>query len=131
MNSSPKLKQVECIGVSAFEGCSELESVIIGDNVTIIEGKAFAGLNKLKKVIIKNKIRKIEYSAFSGNNNLRTIIIESEIPPSINNSYPPFPNVDQVGYFIYVPKNSVETYKNAWRLHKYSSRIKAMQELEN
>ena len=126
MNSSPELREVEEIAFSAFKDCSELETIIIGDNVTKIGSTAFASLNKLKKVTIKNKIKEIQTGAFAGCKSLKTIIIESEAIPFTGTGV--FPDVKQE-WFIYVPKRSVKTYKD-W-FQKYSDRIKAIEDLEN
>ena len=53
------------IGIKAFEGCTELTSVTIGDNLTYISKSAFVGCSGLTSVTIGNKITTIAANAFS------------------------------------------------------------------
>ena len=53
------------IGAQAFEGCTELTSVTIGDNLTYISKSAFVGCSGLTSVTIGNKITTIAANAFS------------------------------------------------------------------
>ena len=55
---------IKRIGVSAFENCKELESVIIGDGVDTIRDEAFYGCSKLKKLTLGNNVRYIGDQAF-------------------------------------------------------------------
>ena len=66
-----KLKEVaitsgDSIGGGAFNGCTSLTSVIIGDSVTSIGESAFKGCSSLTSVIIGSGVTSIESSAFSG-----------------------------------------------------------------
>ena len=58
--------EVTTIGENAFVGCSNLTSVTIGDNVTGIGKSAFSGCNSLPSVAIPNNVIIIGDSAFQG-----------------------------------------------------------------
>ena len=124
---------VTCIGNSAFEECKALTSVSIGNSVTSIGKYAFAwcsnltsitiprlvtsidqfafyGCSNLSSLTISNSVMSIGQSAFEYCSGLTSIISKANTPPvcanycfnEINKSIP-----------VYVPANSVETYKKA------------------
>ena len=70
---------VTSIGKSAFEGCSGLTSVVIGNSVTSIENYTFENCSGLTSVEIPNSVASIGESAFSGCSSLTSI----EIPNSV------------------------------------------------
>ncbi|MBQ7761404.1 MAG: leucine-rich repeat protein [Clostridia bacterium] len=72
-------KPVEAIGYSAFENCTNLESVIISSGITKINQSAFYSCKKLESVTIQNGIEKIGSYAFSGCTSLASV----EIPNSV------------------------------------------------
>lgn len=70
----------------AFEGCTDLNSVVILDSVTEIGMEAFVGCSNLKKVIVPSSVTTIGQGAFWGCENLTEIVIPksvSKIEPSI------------------------------------------------
>lgn len=75
---------VTTIGTSAFEGCSNLQSVTLPSSITTINTDAFYGCNKLANVNLHEGITTISLRAFWGCN-LDTIIIPSTVT-SIGNA---------------------------------------------
>lgn len=67
------------IGMYAFLGCSNLESIDISEGVTLIEYGAFKDCSKLKNIIMPQGLNKIESSAFKNCSSL----INIEIPNSV------------------------------------------------
>ena len=70
----------------AFEGCTDLNSVVILDSVTEIGMEAFVGCSNLKKVIVPSSVTTIGQGAFWGCESLTEIVIPksvSKIEPSI------------------------------------------------
>ena len=147
MNTVPELRNVNDIRFDSFAGCTELESIIIGDNVLYIQARAFSYLKKLKNITFNNKIEVISNDVFRGCTaltsltfpksinffasgafedcpNLKTFIIKAENPPRINT----FPSLFSTGDepTIYVPANSVENYKKAEGWKKYAAKIQAI-----
>ncbi len=59
----------------AFSGCSSLESVTIGDSVTIIGYDAFSGCTDLESVTIGDSVTSIGYEAFYGCSKLTSVTI--------------------------------------------------------
>ena len=74
------------IGVRAFLDCTGLTEVTIGDYVLMIDNRAFSGCNGLKKLTIGHGVKTIGYDAFAGCDGLQTIICKPATPPVVANS---------------------------------------------
>jgi len=93
---------VSSIGVSAFSGCINLQSVVIPDSVSSIGVSAFSECINLHSVSIAEGITSIDDATFSGDENLDIIAIPKSVT-SIN--FGAFYGCD--GLVLYIP-NSVE-----------------------
>jgi hypothetical protein len=67
------------IGYSAFNSCSNLVSVTIGNSVTSINGYAFQNCSSLASVTIPNSVTSIGSNSFYGCNSLTSVIIPSSV----------------------------------------------------
>ncbi len=68
-----------------FYGCTNITTLIIGDNVTKIPSEAFSGCNNLTgNLIIPNSITSIGNYAFSSCSNFTSIELSKSIPPTIS-----------------------------------------------
>lgn len=63
------------IGIRAFEKCSSLSSVTIGNSVTTIENYAFKDCTSLTSIVIPDSVTKIGFAAFSGCSSLITMAL--------------------------------------------------------
>ena len=63
----------------AFESCSKLTSVTIGNKVTAIEKEAFMGCTSLSSVVIGKRVESIAASAFAGCTSLGSINIPESV----------------------------------------------------
>ena len=63
------------ISTQAFYQCTELTSVIIGDNVTEIGGSAFSGCTALTTAVFGDAVTTIGFSAFNGCSKLKDLTI--------------------------------------------------------
>ena len=70
---------VTSIGSSAFEGCTGLTSVTIPDSVTSIGGYAFTGCTRLTSVTIGNSVTSIGTRAFSECTGLTSIYFTGDV----------------------------------------------------
>ena len=65
------------IGISAFNGCTELETIEFGENIKSIDCYAFYGCSNLKSLVFNKKCDKIGSYAFCLCGNLESIDLEN------------------------------------------------------
>lgn len=130
---------VTSIGVDAFDGCYNLSAVTIPNGITSISIGSFRNCHRLMSIVIPSSVTSIGNEAFeledtdnpteeiAIRNTLanREVYIYASTPPTVGvNAF----ESDVVGvdatYPIYVPQESLETYKATWA--EYASRIQAI-----
>lgn len=113
---------VTSIGNFSFDHCTSLTSITIGNGVTSIGGNAFNGCKSLTDITLSNNITTIGNKAFLNCSNLATITFKASTPPSLGMMA--LYNVVK----IYVPSNSVDTYKSASDWSNYTDKIFPIEE---
>lgn len=112
------------IGDFGFAASKNLKDVIIPNTVQTIGNGAFESCNSLSSVTIGSCVTSIGNAAFSkssGETQLNSVTILAVIPPTIVTNTFGGSNCP-----IYVPAQSVETYKTASGWSTYASRIQAI-----
>lgn len=119
------------IGQHAFEN-SDITTINIPDGITKIAGSdyswsssggAFRNCKSLTTVTIGTGLTNINYNAFDGCTSLQSVTIKATTPPTLQNSNA-FANTNNCP--IYVPAESVDTYKAASGWSSLASRIQAI-----
>ena len=118
-------QSVTSIGNYAFYYCTGLTSVIIPNSVTSIGVNAFQNCTYLNNVIVGSSITSIGSSAFQDCSGLKTFTILATIPPTLGS------NVFKITYkagisTIYVPYESLDSYKTANGWGSYKSKMQPM-----
>ena len=90
---------VTSIGESAFRYCSKLTSIEIPNSVTSIGNSAFSGCSSLTNIVIPNSVTSIDNNAFSGCSSLTNIVIPS--------------SVTSIGYFAFEDCSKLTIYCEA------------------
>ena len=134
---------VTSIGSSAFSGCSNLTNVTIGDSVTTIGYYAFNDCISLTSITIPDSVTTIGKNAFAYCSSLTSVTIGDSVTTiglgafrlctSLTSVYckaitPPAGDFEMFyanasGRKIYVPMESVESYKSASYWSEYKSSI--------
>ena len=97
------------IGEEAFEGCTQLTSVIIPSSVTIIDDAAFFSCSSLTSVFIPSSVTIIDDAAFYNCSSLISITIPSSVTTIINN---PFTNCSALASIVVEAGNTVYDSRN-------------------
>ena len=74
-----KVLKVTSISRYAFNGCKNLTSVVIGNNVTSIIDETFSQCSNLTSVVIGNSVTSIGDDAFSQCKNLTSVVIGNNV----------------------------------------------------
>lgn len=100
------LSKLPYISGSAFRG-TNLKDIVLGDNLSSIEGYAFAEINNINSITIENKNIKIYGNAFRNSTLKGDLILDGEYPNLITNC---FDNL--VFDACYISNNSLITKSN-------------------
>lgn len=113
---------ITSIGDYTFQQCYNLSSVTIPSSVTSIGNYSFQYCTSLTSFTFSNTVENIGHHALRGCTNLASITVDRVIPPSLGSSA--FENTNNCP--IYVPSESVETYKRKIFWTTYADRIQAI-----
>ena len=115
---------VTSIGTGAFIRCTGLTSITIPNGVTSIDNSTFQNCTGLTSITIPNSVTSIGNSAFFTCSSLTSVTVEATTPPSLTNVNA-FNNTN-ANLVIFVPAESVETYKTTGNWVSLASRIQAI-----
>lgn len=115
-NRNQKLKSVILprgtvkIGQGAFWNCTNLENVILPNSVQVIDKFSFQLCSKLKHITLPVGLVSIGGASFAGCKSLKVIKCMNKKPPLMS-EWNPFPDIEMNNCILYVPKESIEIYK--------------------
>lgn len=113
-------ESVNSIGIGCFQECSKLMTINIPQNIVDIKDATFQHCRFVSFTIPQN-IQSIGSYALSFNGLLNVLYCKPQIPPQINSTT--FAEGFAEGGVIYVPMESVDSYKSAYGWKQYSSQI--------
>lgn len=67
--------RIRTIGVGAFSGCENLETVLLPVNLETIENNAFSSCERLESITIPDGAHTVDFSAFAGCSSLKSIAL--------------------------------------------------------
>lgn len=70
---------LEVVETSLFDGCTKLKTITIPSGVTTIKGHAFDGCTSLEEVLFGENIEKINLSAFDGCTSLKSVSLPDSL----------------------------------------------------
>jgi len=111
---------VVAIDDNAFDGCYDLASVVIGENVTAIGEQAFQGCVGLTSVTIGSNVASIASKAFNYCNALTTVTCLGTVPPVMASS-DCFSNVAYNRAKLMVPRDYIEDYQAADYWYRFAT----------
>ena len=111
------------IGRSAFYRCA-FTTFEIPSSVTLVKSEAFRYCTSLESVTIKSGFTTFQDSVFSICDNLKSATVESINPPTVG--FYIFGQSSLSNLVIYVPAESVDTYKATSGWSQYADRIQAI-----
>ncbi|MDD4848653.1 MAG: leucine-rich repeat domain-containing protein [Bacteroidales bacterium] len=120
---------VKELGLCAFASCKSLENINFPDTLTTIKHRCFYNCTGLRKIELPASLEYIDFRAFDECENLKEMFIYAVKPPIIMNPCAKCLKFlrDAKQLTLYVPKESLELYKQAERW----SDIKKIQAINN
>ena len=122
---------ITSISNSTFCCCLKLSSIIIPESVTRIENDAFIRCSSLTSITIPENVTYIGYGVFYNCSSLESVFVLPTVPPECNVVEPglePDFLSETNDCPIYVPWESVSSYKEAPYWSYYADRIHSMDE---
>lgn len=111
MNSDANLKGVNEIADYAFDGNTNVKSIVIGENVKTIGAGAFQDCSGLFSVSLGSRVSHIGTECFSGLSSLQQFSVYAVEPPSLGSYVFNLTPVDKCK--LLVPEESIDKYKEA------------------
>ena len=113
-----KTYQVTGIGKYCFYTCSSVTEIVLPNTITTIEDWAFAECSSLVKLTLPENVTNIGQNVFKKTSKLENIKCLATTPPSCTGDL-----LFKDGATIYVPSESVDTYKRTmyWEMYEIKS----------
>ncbi len=103
---------ITSIDQHAFENCKRMTEFVVGTGVNTIDQYVLAGCSALRRVELGANVSQINANSFNGCNKIKTLRVRRSTPPTAASGV--FNDIDKWTCTLYVPKGTVDTYKNAY-----------------
>ena len=90
----------------AFNWCTSLTTVNLGDSINVIREQAFKSCTSLSSIVLPESLRTIENEAFKNTTAMTRVVSKATTPPDFDQD-PAFPYSSAT---LYVPQESLEAY---------------------
>lgn len=120
---------VNSLGINNFSTTRNMKRLIIPNGVSTIKSRMCREATCLTRVDIPSSVTVIEGEAFYSSVSLFQVIVRAVNPPELQNSNA-FGNIPNSCMF-YVPKESVESYKQATNWIVYADRVRSIEDYPN
>ncbi len=107
---------VATLGSRAFDSCELLKKIEIQEGVTEIPIWCITDCGNLLEISLPSSLKKMGYEAFQGCYLLENVYIKATVPPYLDSSA--FKDCDKNLLTIWVPRASVDAYKEKWSAYK-------------
>lgn len=106
-------------GFRSFQSCKLLKKVELLEGVTNVSQWCFMACDNLSKVILPSSLKEIASEPFDGCILLKDVYVKAIVPPVLDYRYSNlFSDVNLNQLSIWVPKESVDAYKEKWSTYK-------------
>ena len=95
----------------AFENCKRMTEFVVGTGVNTIDQFVLTGCSALRRVELGSNVASISAYSFKGCSKIKTLRVRRNTPPNAVSGV--FNDLDKWSCTLYVPKGTVDTYKNA------------------
>lgn len=102
---------IKIIYSNAFENCKRMTEFVVGTGVNTIDQYVLAGCSALRRVELGPNVDNIYTNSFNGCNKIKSLRVRRATPPTAVTGV--FNDLDKWSCTLYVPKGTVDTYKNA------------------
>lgn len=110
-------KHTKIIGTFFCWGLSKIQSIALPDGLQEIGHRAFEDCSSIVRLDIPKSVKKVDFQAFNNCRSLERMVVYALMPPEIVGSCRDRRGLslgDASGCVLYVPAESVETYKTSW-----------------
>ncbi len=120
VNIVGNLNEQNTIPSKAFDGCSNLEEVMLPSGISGIADNAFSSVSKIKELMIPKDVSYIGAGAFAACTSLTKIVVLNRIPAKLYAE--PFPKDNKNKIELITPSGTASAYANAgyWNGFKVS-----------
>ena len=123
-NSVTSIGRNTGVATYVFRNCTSLANVEIPNSVTRLNKNTFYNCSSLTSIEIPNSVTSVADSFIYGCHSLTSVTILATTPPAVD-AFTPFTDVQAISA-VYVPAESVETYKVAHGWDAFEDVIQAI-----